>query len=82
MQLTVLAVGFGLLFRSAAAQTGAPAAQHQLLLAYREDVNEHARYLAYADRAQRRTCGHVARGHAPDRCPVSLSSAEAFVRID
>jgi rubrerythrin len=29
-----------------------------------------------------RTCGHVARGPAPDRCPVSLSSAEAFTRVD
>lgn len=200
MRLTVLGVGFGLLFTTAA-QAGAPATQHELLHAYREDINEHSRYLAYADQAERegyayaarlfrataeaeraraeihaqvlrrlgaepiaeigpvsvrstrvnllrtlaheaaelrrgyalrsdearregnaeaalsfmvvrgaheelvklyqealrdpqrrpragdelhvcRTCGHVARGHAPDRCPVSLSSAEAFIRID
>lgn len=201
MKLMVLVVvGFGLLFTTAA-QADTPATQRQLLLAYREDMNEHARYLAYAERAQQegyayaarlfrataeaervrgeihaqvlrrlgadpsaeiepvtiastrvnlvrtlahetaelrrgyalrseealregnaeaalsfmvargaheelvklyrealrdpqrqpragdelhvcRTCGHVVRGHAPDRCPVSFSSAEAFIRID
>lgn len=29
-----------------------------------------------------RTCGHVSRGHAPDPCPVSLSSSAAFTRVD
>jgi rubrerythrin len=29
-----------------------------------------------------RTCGHVARGRAPDRCPVSHSSADSFTRVD
>lgn len=27
------------------------------------------------------TCGHVARGHAPELCPVSLSPREAFERV-
>jgi rubrerythrin len=200
MRLTVLVMGFGLLFTTTA-HAGAPSTQHELRLAYEEDMSEHARYLAYADQAERegyayaarlfrataeaervraeihaqvlrrlgaepsadigpvsvtstrvnlvrtlahetaelrrgyarrtdearregnaeaalsfmvvrgaheelvklyqealrdpqrrpgagdelhvcRTCGHVARGHAPDRCPVSLSSADAFVRID
>jgi rubrerythrin len=28
------------------------------------------------------TCGYVSRRQAPDECPVSMSSREAFVRID
>ncbi len=28
------------------------------------------------------TCGHVAVGEAPDTCPVSLSPADAFTRVD
>jgi rubrerythrin len=28
------------------------------------------------------TCGTIVRGRAPERCPVSLSPGEAFVRVD
>lgn len=52
MRTRMMAVGFWLLFTTAAAEE-APATRDNLLAAYQEDVNEHARYLAYAEQAQR-----------------------------
>lgn len=66
--------------RSFAAARGA----HQALVAlYREALgNLEAMREVHEELHVCRACGHVERGRAPARCPVSRSAKEAFARVD
>lgn len=61
----------------------ARAAHETLVSLYREALgNLEATRDAREELHVCRVCGHIARGRAPARCPVSLSTAEAFARVD
>lgn len=61
MRLGMLAVGFGLLFTASAGAEAPATTRENLLDAYADDVNEHARYLAYAEQAEREGYRQAAR---------------------
>jgi len=56
-------------------------AHEGLVTLYREAIRDLPRGRDGGELHVCRTCGHVARGPAPDRCPVSLSPAATFKRI-
>ena len=60
MRFTMLAMGLGLLFTTTAS-ADAPRTRENLLAAYVDDVNAHARYTAYAEQADREGYPQAAR---------------------
>jgi len=60
----------------------AHAAERQLLVLYRDALARLERMRAQGEALYVcETCGYIARGHPPEQCPVSLSGADAFVRV-
>jgi len=61
----------------------ARAAHAELVTLYREAIRDlREGRPGHGDLHVCGTCGHVTRGPAPDRCPVSRSPAAAFARVD